>query len=203
MPFASRIARLGVHNSLVQVALKLTAPGVPDLYQGAELWDFSMVDPDNRRPVDFAMRAQLLEAVERRLERERVAALTHWLRHWHDGSIKLAVTRGLLALRAREAELFAAGDYVPCTATGPRADELIAYVRLLGGRVVLTAAQRFPLRAERSRDWRGTRIRVAGSVIDCVDVLTGRRVRGDYLDPADLFATLPIAVLASSAHGEA
>ena len=75
-PFASRIARLGVHNSLLQVALKLTAPGVPDLYQGTELWDFSLVDPDNRRRVDFAHRAGLLEAVERSVEQDRVGALT-------------------------------------------------------------------------------------------------------------------------------
>ena len=161
-PFASRIARLGVHNSLLQVALKLTAPGVPDLYQGTELWDFSLVDPDNRRRVDFAHRAALLETVERSVEQDRVAALTHWLRHWHDGSIKLAVTRALLELRAREAALFAAGDYAACAVSGPRADELLAFVRRHGRRFVLTAAQRFPLRAERSRDWRGTRIHVAG-----------------------------------------
>ena len=197
-PFASRIARLGVHNSLLQVALKLTSPGVPDLYQGTELWDFSLVDPDNRRRVDFAHRAGLLEAVERSVEQDRVGALTHWLRHWHDGRIKLAVTRALLELRAREPALFAAGGYEACAVSGPRADELVAFVRRHGQRLVLTAAQRFPLRAERSRDWRGTRIHVARPVMGAVDVLTGGSVRGDSLDPAELFATLPVAVLAAN-----
>jgi (1->4)-alpha-D-glucan 1-alpha-D-glucosylmutase len=200
-PFASRIARLGVHNSLVQVALKLTAPGVPDLYQGTELWDFSLVDPDNRRRVDFAHRTELLQAVERSVEQDRVGALTHWLRHWHDGRIKLAVTRALLELRARDAALFAAADYAACAVSGPRADEFVAFVRRHGRRLVLTAVQRFPLRAERNGDWRGTRIHVAGGAVDAVDVLTARSVRGDSLDPAELFATLPVAVLAAN-HGD-
>jgi (1->4)-alpha-D-glucan 1-alpha-D-glucosylmutase len=200
-PFASRIARLGVRNSLVQVALKMTAPGVPDVYQGAELWDFSLVDPDNRRPVDFPHRAELLDAVDHELAEDRVGALTRWLRHWQDGRIKLAATRALLDLRAREATLFAAADYAPCAVTGPRCDEIIAYVRRHGRRFVLTAAQRFPLRAERSRDWRGTRIHVAGAA-DAVDVLTGRSVQGTTLDPEALFAILPIAVIASETDGD-
>jgi maltooligosyltrehalose synthase len=186
---------------LVQVALKLTAPGVPDLYQGTELWDFSLVDPDNRRRVDFAHRTELLQAVERSVEQDRVGALTHWLRYWHDGRIKLAVTRALLELRARDAALFAAADYAACAVSGPRADELVAFVRRHGRRLVLTAVQRFPLRAERNGDWRGTRIHVAGGAVDAVDVLTARSVRGDSLDPAELFATLPVAVLATN-HGD-
>ena len=144
VPFASRVARLGVHNSLLQLALKLTAPGVPDIYQGCELWDFSLVDPDNRRRVDFAHRAALLEAVERSVARDRARAFAQWLRHWHDGRIKLAATRALLELRAREAALFAEGDYAACEVTGPRADEIVAFVRRRGRRIVLTAAQRFP-----------------------------------------------------------
>jgi (1->4)-alpha-D-glucan 1-alpha-D-glucosylmutase len=197
-PFAHRIARLGVHNSLVQVALKLTAPGVPDIYQGTETWDLSLVDPDNRRRVDFTQRVELLAAVDEALASDRAGVWAQWLRHWRDGRIKLATTRLLLALRARATELFAAGDYEPCTVTGPRADELFAYVRRRGDGVVLTAVQRFPVRAERSRDWRGTRIHLARDARDLVDVLTGRSLRGDP-DPAELFATLPVAVLAASA----
>jgi (1->4)-alpha-D-glucan 1-alpha-D-glucosylmutase len=79
-PFASRVARLGVHVSLAQLALKQTAPGVPDIYQGCELWDFSLVDPDNRRAVDFARRAALLDAVDEDLARDRTRAFTEWLR---------------------------------------------------------------------------------------------------------------------------
>jgi (1->4)-alpha-D-glucan 1-alpha-D-glucosylmutase len=202
VPFASRIARLGVHSSLVQLTLKLTAPGVPDIYQGTETWDLSLVDPDNRRRVDFAHRAMLLESVDEGLEGDRVRMLAQWLREWHDGRIKVATMRVLLALRARAAELFASGVYEPCAVTGPRADELIAYVRRHERNFVVTAVQRFPVRAERAREWRGTRIRVPGAADGLVDVLTGRTVSGD-LDPAELFTTLPVAVLERSAtHGE-
>jgi (1->4)-alpha-D-glucan 1-alpha-D-glucosylmutase len=203
-PFASRIARLGVQVSLAQLALKLTAPGVPDVYQGCELWDFSLVDPDNRRPVDFLLRAALLEAVDDELARDRARAFAEWLRGWHDGRIKLAVTRTLLALRSREPKLFAEGEYAACEVTGPRADEIVAFVRCHERRVVLTAVRRFPSRAERSRDWRGTRIRLPPDADGAVDVFTGRGARGAALDPEALFATLPIAVLAPpDGHGEA
>jgi (1->4)-alpha-D-glucan 1-alpha-D-glucosylmutase len=173
-PFASRIARLGVIVSLAQLALKLTAPGVPDIYQGCELWDFSLVDPDNRRPVDFAERARLLEAIDEELERDSAQAFAEWLRRWQDGRVKLAVTRTLTKLRSREPELFGAGEYAPCEVTGPRADEVVAYCRRRERRVVLTAVRRFPVRAERSRGWHGTRIRLPPEAEGAVDVFTGR-----------------------------
>jgi (1->4)-alpha-D-glucan 1-alpha-D-glucosylmutase len=195
-PFASRIAQLGVRNSLVQVALKLMAPGVPDIYQGAETWDLSLVDPDNRRRVDFDDRARLLESVEKGIAQDRERALARWLEDWHDGRIKLAVTRVLLELRGREAALFAVGDSVPCAVVGPRADELIVFQRCHDVRCVLLAAQRFPVRGARSQDWGGTSIHAARDLRGLADVLTGRSVRGEVLDPAELFATLPIAVLA-------
>jgi len=195
-PFASRIARLGVLVSLAQLALKLTAPGVPDIYQGCELWDFSLVDPDNRRPVDFVRRATLLEAIDEELARDRVQAFAKWLQRWQDGRVKLAVTRTLTKLRAREPQLFRAGEYVPCEVTGPRADEVVAFCRQRGRRVALTAVRRFPVRAERSRGWHGTRIRLPPEAEGAVDVFTGRRASGAALDAEALFETLPIAVLA-------
>jgi (1->4)-alpha-D-glucan 1-alpha-D-glucosylmutase len=202
-PFASRVARLGVHTSLVQLALKLTAPGVPDIYQGCELWDFSLVDPDNRRRVDFALRAALLAAVERGLAGDRARAFGQWRREWHDGRVKLAVTRVLLELRAREPKLFAEGDYAPCEVTGPRADEIVAFARVREGRAVVTAVQRFAARAERESDWRGTQIRLAHDAAGAVDVFTGCPAHGGALDPGELFATLPIAVVAPSARAPA
>jgi (1->4)-alpha-D-glucan 1-alpha-D-glucosylmutase len=202
-PFASRVARLGVQNSLVQVALKLTAPGVPDVYQGAETWDLSLVDPDNRRPVDFAQRAALLDAVDAELARDRGGAFRRWLQDWHDGRVKLATTRVLLALRKRAVQLFSAGTYEPCEVAGPRADEIVAFARRFETRSVLIALQRFPVRAERSRDWRGTRILLRRGVDRLTDVLTGRRHDGE-LEPSELFATLPVAVLEPEPqHGEA
>jgi (1->4)-alpha-D-glucan 1-alpha-D-glucosylmutase len=202
-PFASRIARLGVRVSLAQLALKMTSPGVPDIYQGCELWDFSLVDPDNRRPVDFAHRASLLEAVDAQLARDPDSAFAEWLERWHDGRVKLAATRTLLKLRAREPELFADGEYAACEVTGARADEIVAFARRRDGRVAVTAVWRFPVRAERGRGWHGTRIRLPPEADRAVDVFTGRVARGAALDPEALFATLPIAVLRSPGHGEA
>jgi len=203
VPFANRVARLGVHVSLAQLALKLTAPGVPDIYQGCELWDFSLVDPDNRRRVDFAARAAALETVERELAANGRRAFALWRQEWQDGRVKLAVTRALLALRAREGRLFLDGDYEQCAARGPRADEILAFVRRREGRIALTAVQRFAVRAAENQDWRGTELALPPDAAGASDVFTGYCPRGGVLDPAQLFATLPIAVLTRpGAHGE-
>ena len=204
VPFASRVARLGVHGSLVQLTLKMTAPGVPDVYQGCELWDFSLVDPDNRRRVDFVQRADLLAAVEQSLADDPASAFSDWRRHWQDGRIKLAAARVLLELRRRDAAVFAEGEYAACEVAGPRAGELVAFVRRRERRVVLTAVQRLAVRAERNQDWRGTSIRLPREAAGAVDVFTHRAATGDALDAAELFATLPMAVLAApTADGEA
>jgi (1->4)-alpha-D-glucan 1-alpha-D-glucosylmutase len=203
VPFASRIARLGVDNSLVQLALKMTAPGVPDIYQGCELWDFSFVDPDNRRRVDFAAREVLLEMVEKGLAADPVRAFERWRREWRDGCVKLAATRVLLALRSREAAVLAAGDYSRCEVTGPRAGEIVAFARRREERCVVTAVRRFPVRAERDSDWRGTRIRLPHDAADAIDIFTRRGVSGPDVDPARLFAALPVAVLAPRDDGKA
>jgi (1->4)-alpha-D-glucan 1-alpha-D-glucosylmutase len=195
LPFQARVARLGVENSLVQAALKLTVPGVPDIYQGAEMWDLSLVDPDNRRPVDFAARARRLEEVEAALARDRLAALRDMRAGWRDGRIKLAVTASLLAHRRAEAALYAVGDYLPVQAAGEDADSLCAFLRLRGDAALFTVARRFPARsagdgaelawpeaAPQARRWR--------------DLLTGRVVaRDSTLEPAALLADLPVAVL--------
>lgn len=199
VPFASRVARLGAHVSLAQLALKLTSPGVPDIYQGCELWDVSLVDPDNRRPVDFAARAALLDDVEQKLAANPVHAFAEWRRRWQDGRIKLAATRVLLELRAREAAVFSSGDYAACEVAGPRADEILAFVRRAEGRAVLTAVQRFAVRAERNGDFRGTTIALPEGLGAGADVFTRGAVGGRTADAGELFATLPIAVLAPRA----
>ena len=109
LPFQERVARLGVRNSLVQTVLKLTLPGMPDLYQGAELWDLSLVDPDNRRPVDFATRTKLLEEVLAISEHERGTATLEMLENWQDGRVKLALTATLLTHRRAPSEAVCPG----------------------------------------------------------------------------------------------
>jgi malto-oligosyltrehalose synthase len=118
--FAQRIGPAGAVNGLTQTLLKLTVPGVPDIYQGAEFWDQSMVDPDNRRPVEFARRIAALAA------REPPVALTAY---WQDGRVKQAVIRRTLDLRQGRPELFARGEYRPLEVTGPLAPHVVAFAR--------------------------------------------------------------------------
>ena len=120
--FVRRLAPLGALNSLAQTLLKLSVPGVPDLYQGAEMWDLSLVDPDNRRPVDFALRQQRLSDV-----RQRPVSL----RDWHDGGVKLQLIRAVLDHRRQHPALFARGDYLPLAVQGKLARHLIAFARVL------------------------------------------------------------------------
>jgi (1->4)-alpha-D-glucan 1-alpha-D-glucosylmutase len=143
--FVQRIAVPGFLNSLGQTLLKLTSPGVPDIYQGNELWDFSLVDPDNRRPVDYALRDRLLAELENACaDREgAAAALPSLLRSLGDGRVKLYLTWRALTLRAREPELFEHGVYVPLEVHGARSEHVCAYARELQGRAVVVAVGRW------------------------------------------------------------
>jgi (1->4)-alpha-D-glucan 1-alpha-D-glucosylmutase len=134
-PFARRMALLGALNSLSQLALKLTLPGVPDLYQGTEFWDLSLVDPDNRRPVDFAAREAALAGIGK-------PDWHHLAQTWPDGRIKLALTQALLSLRRRFPALFTHGDYRPVEATGPHRNEVVAFARTHGRDAVIVAVGR-------------------------------------------------------------
>lgn len=199
LPFQQRIARLGVHNSLVQTALKLTVPGVPDLYQGTELWDFSLVDPDNRRPVDFALCERLLDEVTAALARDREAALRAMLETWQDGRIKLALIATVLQFRAEHPALFAGGSYEPLVTEGEDAECVCAYLRRLDTASLLVAVQRFPARCET----RPVRASIAAGQADSDisgtwrDLLSGRSVTvaDGVLTAAELFTTLPVALL--------
>jgi (1->4)-alpha-D-glucan 1-alpha-D-glucosylmutase len=122
--FEQRIAQLGLWNSLAQTVLKLTCPGVPDIYQGTEIWDYSLVDPDNRRPVDYDHRQILFRTVR---EGTEVKSL---LETPADGRIKLYLTWRTLCLRQQQPELFQDGEYLPLVAEGAKADHVLAFVRM-------------------------------------------------------------------------
>jgi (1->4)-alpha-D-glucan 1-alpha-D-glucosylmutase len=144
---ARRIALLGALNSLSQITLKATMPGVPDFYQGTEFWDFSFVDPDNRRPVDFASRMSALPSVE-------TPDWPRLVQDWPSGQIKLAWTRHLLKLRAEMAEIFAQGDYEPLRITGPNRDHVIAFARRHGRDAAIVAvAKSFAPFTDDGRRW--------------------------------------------------
>jgi (1->4)-alpha-D-glucan 1-alpha-D-glucosylmutase len=135
LPFQNQVARLGMINSLAQVVLKTASPGVPDFYQGTELWDLSLVDPDNRRPVDYRLRQRLLAELEPVLsgdadrDDQRLQTVCALLTHWPDGRIKLYVTATALRLRRRLTALFLTGEYEPLAASGERADHIVALAR--------------------------------------------------------------------------
>ena len=134
--FAQQIGPAGAVNGLAQTLLKLTVPGVPDIYQGTEFWDFSLVDPDNRRPVDFAVRATSLSA----------APLPDLAAHWRDGRIKQAMIAHTLALRREHPALFAHGSYEPIAVRGEHADRVIAFARRLGPEAAVIVVPRIASR---------------------------------------------------------
>jgi (1->4)-alpha-D-glucan 1-alpha-D-glucosylmutase len=158
LPFMRRVARLGIDNSLVQAVGKLTAPGVPDIYQGCELWDLSLVDPDNRRPVDFAQRNAALGDLAARLKvpNERPALFATLSEEWQDGRLKLATIALLLALRREEPELFESGDYQPLAIEGDQADWAFGYLRSSGDRKLAVVMARYPAHREAEPSWDAT-----------------------------------------------
>jgi (1->4)-alpha-D-glucan 1-alpha-D-glucosylmutase len=210
--FAERIAVPGAANGLAQLAFKICAPGVPDVYRGCEIWDRSLVDPDNRRPVDFERRRQLLAELREEFADLESRGPEDWLRlveSWQDGRIKLFVTWKLLRLRREEPQLFLEGRYLPLAVSGDRAPHACAFARQLPGSTLLVAAPRLCARLPGADSrlpvgaatWGDTRV-------ECPDdgaswyrhVLTGARipVRREGPAPAlaagDLFADLPVGV---------
>ncbi|HEX7888099.1 MAG TPA: malto-oligosyltrehalose synthase [Ramlibacter sp.] len=163
----ARIAPFGFRNSLAQLALKFTAPGVPDVYQGCELWNFSLVDPDNRRPVDFAALAHGLEGLEA-LYRQRWPSTGDWQalhRDAADGRIKQLVTWRLLKLRRERSNLFHNAGYLPLTVEGEAAEHALAYARIHERDAVLVVVARLTSTlcggddaAWSPRLWQGTRV---------------------------------------------
>jgi (1->4)-alpha-D-glucan 1-alpha-D-glucosylmutase len=137
--FQARVAQAGMWNSVAQTLLKITSPGVPDFYQGTELWDFSLVDPDNRRPVDFARRVLLLEELQRLESKGLVSLVRELVAQPQDGRIKLYVTYKALNFRCVQRNLFTQGIYVPLTASGAREDHVVAFARRLDNQWVLVA----------------------------------------------------------------
>lgn len=142
-PFQQRIAAYGIWNSLSQTLLKIAAPGVPDFYQGTELWELSLVDPDNRRPVDFAQRRALLSDLRDRRKTDLPGLLHELIEHRLDGRIKLFLIAQGLKARTEFQALFQSGRYVPLQVNGPQANHIIAFARQHGDQTAVAIAPRF------------------------------------------------------------
>ena len=196
--FARRIAPAGAVNGLSQLLLRCASPGVPDLYQGTEFWDFSLVDPDNRRPVDWAARREALDAD---------GAPAALLEHWHDGRVKQAVLHRALQLRAAKPEVFTEGGYQPVAVEGPLAGNVLAFARTHGKQTVVAVATRLPagilgdsgVPKVPAEVWRGTELilpRIDGGR-GWRDALSGTIFpgAGERLGLEGVLAGLPVALL--------
>jgi len=188
--FARRAALLGALNSLSQLVLKATLPGVPDFYQGTELWDLSLVDPDNRRPVDYSKRCELLKPHE--------SDWTGLASAWPNGQIKFELTRRLLKFRREWPDLFQEGNYQPLEAVGPHSRHVIAYSREWKSRQAIVAVGRHygPITSG-GRDWPkawDARLDLPTGNYDQVLSPLADVCRGT-IAVSDLFASLPVTIL--------
>lgn len=193
----------GAINSLAQTAIKLTAPGVPDIYQGSEIWELSLVDPDNRRPVDFAELQSLLDGAGS-------APLDALLDDWRSGAVKLRLSQAALALRARAKKLFAEGEYVALSVEGTAADHVLAFARRDDRQAVVTIVPRLTLALLEggsaplipAKRWGDTAVRLPEELAGQAwyNVVTGDVVSAtDSIALAEALQHFPVAVLASEA----
>lgn len=207
LPFQARVAELGMYNSLAQLVVKLTAPGVPDFYQGTELWDLSLVDPDNRRPLDYDKRRRMLASLQGctiatadpGAQAVRPADIDELLAHRTDGRVKLFVTARGLHTRAEWRDVYEQGAYVPLAAAGARRESVFAFARAAGARAAITIVPR--LIASVIPDaaappigrtvWGDTRVELAGVAgTRFRDVFTGATIEAETVGGT---ATLPLA----------
>ncbi|MGL5080820.1 MAG: malto-oligosyltrehalose synthase [Microcoleaceae cyanobacterium] len=142
-PFQQKIAFYGIFNSLSQTLLKMTSPGLPDFYQGTELWDLSLVDPDNRRPVDFQQRLSFLQEIKRRCRTGIKGLIEDLMTTWEDGRLKLFLITKVLGVRKKYLGIFQKGHYQPLTVTGKHKGHIIAFARTYGESAAITISPRF------------------------------------------------------------
>ena len=195
LPVAKEITQLGAINSLTQTLLKLTSPGVPDIYQGNEIWDYSLVDPDNRRPVDYVKRREMLEALA-------TATPDELMQKWPDGRIKLFLTQRVLRFRREHADLFQRGEYLPLRVSGIFAECCVGFVRHLPDEWIAVIAPRLSSRVgflPVGELWKGTAIELPQtfSLDKAHDLFTCRPLssKDRQVEIADAFSVLPFGVI--------
>ncbi len=207
LAFQKRIAPAGALNSLAQTLLKIASPGVPDFYQGTELWDFSLVDPDNRRPVDFTRRGALLDELRRSEAQDAAGLVKDLCAHWQDGRIKLYLTYKALNFRRAHTELFQHGAYIGLSGD----DHACGFVRRLDEDWVIAAVPRltaclapFRKRLLQPDIWGNASLELpVGAPQQWRNVITGEEVSltGHALRLAEAFASFPVALLVGDDRG--
>jgi (1->4)-alpha-D-glucan 1-alpha-D-glucosylmutase len=214
--FEVRIIRAGLHNSLSQCLLKLTSPGVPDVYQGNELLQYALVDPDNRRPVDYEARKQLLATLQSARRGENFQEqVRHLATNLEDGRAKLYLTWKTLQTRRDQPQMFEQGSYIPLKVKGPKAAHVVAFAREFERRRALIAVPRLcaTLMGEREslcheEIWRDTTVEAGAGEAGCYhNVFTGEciPVSGQgapaSLPAGKLFSMFPVALLLNEMAG--
>jgi (1->4)-alpha-D-glucan 1-alpha-D-glucosylmutase len=211
LPFQRRIATAGAVNSLAQLVLKVASSGVPDFYQGTEFWDLTMVDPDNRHPVDYSARAEFLQSIRPLLEGECEAEkwkqlLLDMLERWPTGELKLFCTAVALNLRRRLSQLFLYGDYVPFAVQGKRSEHVVAMARQQGRDAVIAIAPRLTAKFATSKSpfplgedcWKDTSVVLTETFQErrYRNLFTGISLSADSaISLSEQFAVLPVSLL--------
>jgi (1->4)-alpha-D-glucan 1-alpha-D-glucosylmutase len=210
-PFQREIAYYGMVNSLAQVLLKIVSPGVADFYQGSELWDLRLVDPDNRAPVDFERRIALLDQLSRDEAADADGLVRNMVEHWHDGRIKMFLVKKTIRFRRENAALFQEGEFLPLNIQGECRQNVVCFMRRREGSQVMVAVPRWlshvaesSAKGQGQRDWHDTEVVLPPdscarwrSVVSNQEVVARRSDEGHSssgsLKVADLFEIFPVA----------
>jgi (1->4)-alpha-D-glucan 1-alpha-D-glucosylmutase len=202
--FQQKIQHYGIFNSLSQTLLKITVPGVPDFYQGTELWDLTLVDPDNRRPVDFKKRLKLLNEIKSQWKKNKSALFTHLLQHPEDGKIKLFTIVQALKARHEYQDLFQRGDYQKLPVNGSLTSHIVTFMRTWNEQSAIVIAPRFLTKLIKEDEyplgeqvWHETRISLpTGPSAVWKDALSGQEIQGENtLWIRDILNVFPVALL--------
>jgi len=204
LPFQKWVAGYGIFNSLSQVLLKYTAPGVPDTYQGTELWDLSMVDPDNRRPVDYEQRISFLKDIKEKAQSDSLKLIDELFSTKEDGRIKLFLTHRVLQARKENLAVFQKGDYQPLEVVGKFKEHVVAFARRFEDTVAIAIAPRFFTTLVQPGEyplgeqvWVDTQLKLPqGSPSTWRDAVTNQTVSGDgAIAIAQILQHFPVALL--------
>ncbi len=205
-PFQQKIAHYGLFNSLSQVLLKITSPGVPDIYQGTELWDLSLVDPDNRRPVDFEQRTALLRSLKQQAQQDILGLVQNLTQTWQDGRIKLFLIARALQTRNQYLQVFQKGEYIPLEVSGAYHEHVVAFARQYEQTVAIAIVPRFLTGLIEpgafpcgEAVWKDTRLELPSGLRDIwQNKLTEQSLpAGDTLSVGQALAHFPVALLVS------
>lgn len=204
--FQQKTKFYGMVNSLSQLLLKMTSPGVPDIYQGTEMWDLSLVDPDNRRPVDYNHRFHELQELKKWAASDRPNLLQNLTEYPEDGRIKLFVTAETLKARFLYSDLFQGGDYIPVRVTGKFENHVVAFLRRAGSHYALVVVPRFPVSLCNVGEfplgkaiWQDTNLELSEvASLNWTEVFTQRTLEGsNTLSVGQLLSHFPVALLIS------